>query len=102
LFRADRDADGVCDGDELIAGTAPADATDRLGLVLDPGSGPTQQVVRWTGASNRWYALQESATLEEGATWSNRAANLPTTGALNVHTVAVPGARSFLRLTVAQ
>ena len=53
------------------------------------------------------YALPEKqylqrVTLEEGATWSNRAANLPTTGALNVHTVAVPGVRSFLRLTVAQ
>ena len=71
-------------------------------LVFDPATGPAQQVVSWSGATNRRYALQESASLEEGATWSNRAANLPTTGALNVHTVAVPGARSFLRLTVAQ
>jgi hypothetical protein len=102
LFDADRDGDGVSDGDELIAGTAPTDETDRLQLFFDPTTGPTQQVVRWAGASNRWYALQESASLENGAAWSNRAAHLPTTGALNVHTVAVPGARSFLRLTVAQ
>lgn len=102
LFQVDRDEDGMRDGDELIAGTAPADETDRLQLVFDPATGPAQQVVSWSGATNRRYALQESASLEEGATWSNRAANLPTTGALNVHTVAVPGARSFLRLTVAQ
>ena len=102
LFQADRDEDGMTDGDELIAGTAPADETDRLRLVLDEATGPTQQVVRWTGASNRWYALQESATLSDGAVWSNRATNLPATGALNVHTVAMPEAWSFLRLSVAQ
>ena len=102
LFQADRDEDGACDGDELIAGTAPVDGTDRLRLVFDPATGPTQQVVRWSGASNRWYALQESATLADGATWSNRATNLPATGTLNVHTVAMPEAWSFLRLTVAQ
>ena len=102
LFQADRDADGACDGDELIAGTAPADGTDRLQLTFDPATGPTQQVVRWTGASNRWYALQESATLADGAVWSNRATNLPATGVLNVHTIAMPEVWSFLRLTVAQ
>lgn len=102
LFQADRDEDGMTDGDELIAGTAPADGTDRLRLVLDEATGPTQQVVRWTGTSNRWYALQESATLSDGAVWSNRATNLPATGTLNVHTVAMPATWSFLRLTVAQ
>ena len=102
LFQADRDEDGVRDGDELIAGTAPADGTNRLQLVFDPATGPTQQVVRWTGASNRWYSLQESSTLADGAVWSNRATNLPATGVLNVHTIAMPEAWSFLRLTVAQ
>ena len=102
LFLADRDGDGVNDGDELIAGTAPADETDRLRLAFDPATDPTQQVVRWTGSSNRWYALQESATLADGAVWSNRATDLPAAGGFNVHTVALPGARSFLRLTVGQ
>ena len=51
---------------------------------------------------NRWYALQESATLADGAVWSNRATDLPAAGGFNVHTVALPGARSFLRLTVGQ
>ena len=102
LFATDRDGDGASDGDELIAGTAPANETDRLRLVFDPATGPAQQVVRWTGASNRWYALQESPTLVAGAVWSNRATNLPATGTLNVHTLALPEAWSFLRLTVEQ
>lgn len=102
LFRTDRDGDGASDGDELIAGTAPADGGDRLRLVFDPATSATQQVVRWTGASNRWYAIQESPTLVTGAVWSNRATNLPASGTLNVHTLALPEAWSFLRLTVAQ
>lgn len=102
LFATDRDGDGMSDGDELISGTAPADGRDRLQLAFDPATGPAQQVVRWAGASNRWYALQESPTLAEGAAWSNRVVNLPATDAVNVHTLAMPGARSFLRLTVAQ
>ena len=102
LFATDRDGDGVVDGDELISGTAPADGSDRLQLVFDPATDPTQQVVRWAGASNRWYALQESLTLAEGAVWSNRATSLPAADVLNVHTLATPGARSFLRLSVAQ
>lgn len=102
LFRTDRDGDGASDGDELIAGTAPADGGDRLQLIFDPATSATQQVVRWTGASNRWYALQESPTLMTGAVWSNRAANLPAAGTLNVHTLALPEAWSFLRLTVQQ
>ena len=84
-----------------IVDHAPADGGDRLQLVFDPATGPTQQVVRWTGASNRWYALQESPTLADGAVWSNRATNLPASGTLNVHTLALPEAWSFLRLTVA-
>ena len=102
LFQTDRDGDGASDGDELIAGTAPADGGDRLQLVFDPATSATQQVVRWTGASNRWYAIQESPTLMTGAVWSNRATNLPASGTLNVHTLALPEAWSFLRLTVEQ
>ena len=102
LFETDRDADGICDGEELIAGTAPADAGNRLTLAFDPATGVDQQVVRWTGASNRWYAIQEATSLVAGVVWSNRAEHLAASGTLNVHTVAVADGWSFLRLAVEQ
>ena len=100
-------AQGACEllsrhGDELIAGTAPANDTDCLQLILDPATDPTRQVVTWTGATNRWYSIQEATSMVAGTVWSNRATNLPATGVLNVHTIAMPEAWSFLRLTVAQ
>lgn len=102
LFATDRDGDGARDGEELIAGTSPADAGDRLTMGFDPTTGVDQQVVRWTGASNRWYSIQETTSLVSGVAWSNRAEHLPTTGSLNVHTVEVSGGWSFLRLAVEQ
>ncbi len=102
LFQADRDGDGVRDGDELIAGTAPANDTDCLQLILDPATDPTRQVVTWTGATNRWYSIQEATSMVAGTVWSNRATNLPVTGALNAYTIAVPAASSYLRLAVQQ
>ena len=102
LFQADRDMDGVHDGDELIAGTAPANSSDNLRLMLDPATSPTQQVVRWSGATNRWYSIQEATSMVAGTVWSNRVTNLPVTGDLNVRTIAVPNTWSILRLTVQQ
>ena len=102
LFQADRDEDGVHDGDELIAGTAPASGTDRLQLVLDPASDTTRQVVTWAGATNRWYSIQEATSMVAGTVWSNRVTNLPAAGAQNSYTIAVPAVSSYLRLAVQQ
>ena len=101
LYETDRDGDGIGDGDELLAGTAPADAGDCLQLDFDAATNPEQQVVRWPGASNRWYAIQETTSMVAGAVWSNRVTNLPA-AAINIHTVPVAGAAGFLRLTVGQ
>ena len=100
LFETDRDGDGVCDGEELIAGTSPTDAGDRLTLSLDAAAGTQPPVLRWRGASNRWYAIQESTALVSGAVWSNRAEHLAATGSVHAHPVDVSGGRSFFRLAV--
>jgi hypothetical protein len=102
LFATDRDADGVRDGEELMAGTSPTNAEDRLAVTFDSGTDVSQQVLRWPSASNRWYSIQESTDAVLGPPWSNRVSRLPATPPDNVQTVSVSGAWSFLRLAVEQ
>jgi hypothetical protein len=101
LFQTDRDADGVADGDELIAGTAPADSGSALELQSQPMLGTHAAVLSWSGASNRLYAIQECPSMEPGAAWSNRLAGLPAAGTMNVRTVTV-SATTYFRLAVEQ
>lgn len=101
LFWTDRDADGVSDGDELISGTAPADAGSALELQSEPVPGTPAAVLSWAGASNRLYTIQECPAMEPGAVWSNRLVGLPAAGTMNVRTVAV-SATTYFRLAVEQ
>ena len=101
LFSTDRDSDGVRDGDELIAGTMPTDDGSQLALQSEPVIGTNSAVLSWSGASNRWYSIQECPSMESGAAWSNRLTNLPVSGTMNVHTVSV-SATTYFRLAVEQ
>ena len=101
LFATDRDGDGVCDGDELIAGTAPADIASALELESAPVPGTNTAVLSWSGATNRLYTIQECPSMEPGAAWSNRLAGLPASGTMNVRTVSV-SATTYFRLAVEQ
>ena len=101
LFSTDRDNDGVYDGDELIAGTAPTDEASALALQSEPVLGTNAAVLSWSGASNRLYSIQECPSMEPGAAWSNRLAGLPAADAMNVRTVSV-SATTYFRLAVEQ
>lgn len=101
LFQTDRDGDGLTDGDELIAGTRPTDATDALRLSLDEASSPDQLILRWPGVASRRYAIQETTCLDGTLPWTNLVTGLPASS-LNLHTLPVSRATGFLRLTVEQ
>lgn len=101
LFQTDRDADGGSDGDELLAGTAPAQSGDVLRVACDPTPAPAgnELVLRWTGATNRQYAVEQRESLTDPANWSCLASNLPYRASGNSYTATAASALGFYRLT---
>ena len=79
----------------------PTDPANFLRLTQEISDTVGESVLRWGGASNRWYNLQEATALEGGGTWTTRVTNLPAATS-NCHTVPVASAASFWRLTVQQ
>lgn len=77
LFQSDRDGDGLSDGQELIAGTAPTRPTSvfRVTGVATPTNGTVQ--LAWPSTSNRVYTIQRAADLT--GTWSNLVAGIAAT-----------------------
>ncbi|HOW97167.1 MAG TPA: hypothetical protein P5567_01505 [Kiritimatiellia bacterium] len=77
LFAADRDGDGITDGDELLAGTRAADSNSALQIRISPASfsSSSNAVFTWTASSGRYYSVQRATGLVNGVTWSNRLAD---------------------------
>lgn len=65
LFAADRDADGICDGDELLAGTQPTNAASRLAITSAAVSNAAAFSVNCSTA--RVYGLDWRTNLLTGA-----------------------------------
>ena len=102
LFQQDRDADGMSDGDELLAGTRPTDAASRLSFTAARPDG-LGLVLRWTSSSNRSYVIQAASNLTTGATWTNVTAGIAATAPQNTYTASVGSASAlFFRATVQQ
>lgn len=73
LFTTDRDGDGITDGDELLAGTRPADSNSTLSLRISPSSfASSNAVFTWTSSSGRYYSVQRATGLVADVNWSNR------------------------------
>jgi len=103
LMSLDRDGDGLSDGQELVAGTRPADPQSVLrlsGATLTPEGAV---VLRWSSASNRLYTLQRGTSLMNGTSFTNLLLDATPTPPLNTFTDAPPGSATFFyRLQVRQ
>lgn len=103
LFQADRDGDGLRDGDELIAGTGPLASNSCFGVAASAPTGAGGVLLRWTSASNRTYTLQRRSALDDAAGWTNLLTHLPATPPMNTHTdAAAAAAAGFYRVGVQQ
>lgn len=94
---ADSDRDGMTDGDELRAGTHPADSGSVLrALLVPPGSG-SEGAVTWPGVTQRIYRLALTTNLHEPfVAWqTNLPAQLPLTG-ITLSNAALP--QAFFRV----
>ena len=101
LFRQDSDGDGMTDGDEMIAGTRPKEASSLFRFTAGAGGG-SNLVLAWTSSSNRQYAIQASTNLVTGA-WTNVAANIAARPPQNSYTSSVGAVKTiFYRATVWQ
>jgi hypothetical protein len=97
---ADADGDRMSDADEVLAGTSPKNAEDRLELRV--GLGESDQVeLRWNSALGRSYSVVSRAGAASGPAWEAVLEALPGTGGEMI----VPGisralAAGFFAVTV--
>ncbi len=100
LFSTDRDGDGATDGDELLAGTSPTNATDVLKSSASlPASG--RLTLQWPMVTGRVYAVEQTPTLAP-AQWTSTVSGLIGTQ-LYTYTTAVSAADAvYYRLTAQQ
>ncbi len=102
LFQSDRDADGITDGDELIAGTCPTDASSCF-TVSNLTASASNLVFDWPSASNRYYRVQMSSNLLDSAAWTNISQTITSTPPRNSYTAAVDNAKTrYYRLNANQ
>lgn len=104
LFAADRDGDGLCDGEELLAGSSPAAHGSCFRMQeAAPAARAGEMVFRWSSSSNRVYALQRRGEIRDAVGWSNVVADISATPPLNTYTGALPAAgKGLYRVTVRQ
>ncbi len=96
----DVDGDGVDSCGELVAGTDPNDAGDRLAIVAVSPLTPHSMILQWPGVSGRLYGVQSRTDLVAGA-WGPVTDGLPATVPLNTVTVRSDGVENeFYRIRV--
>jgi hypothetical protein len=94
----DSDGDGLSDGDELTAGTDPADAASRL-ISESAGSASGVMTLRWPSAIHRRYTLYRTNDLTGEFTLPLKS-GIPATPPENIEfDTLLPGAH-FYRITV--
>jgi hypothetical protein len=103
LMSIDRDGDGMCDGQELVAGTLPGNRGSVFkltGLAATPGGAV---IVKWNSISNRFYTLQRCTDPGMVANFTNVLLDAAATPPLNVYTDSPPANRvSLYRVLVRQ
>lgn len=103
LLAADRDADGLSDARELIAGTVPTDVQSNFQFTQARRPGAGGFSLQWTSAANRLYTLQRGLNVSDPASFSNLLEDAPATPPLNSYVDAPPGTGPFFyRLRVRQ
>ncbi len=101
LFAADRDGDGLSDGDELLAGTCPTNASDVLSAAVRDVGQPGRMGLQWQMVTGRVYSIGQSSSLVQPG-WSNAVTNLSGSG-LYTHTTDVSSVdSSYFRLQARQ
>lgn len=102
LFSTDRDGDGQCDGDELIAGTLPTRLSSCFRVDAKKATNNSISLT-WSSATNRLYTLQRSTNLTGTAGFSTLITNFPATPPLNAFLDSPSGTGPFFyRLQVSQ
>lgn len=101
LFATDRDQDGMSDGDELLAGTSPAQAESVLSL-LSCDIGATNAVdLQWNMVTGRVYAI-EKCTTSITSSWGAAIGGLTGTGLYTYATSSVPAETAYFRIGATQ
>lgn len=89
----DDDHDGLNNEQEQWAGTCPTNPASVFQVEEMEHSTNDWFVLRWSSASNRWYAIDKSTNLL--AAFNPLTNNIPATPPQNVHTTAVEGVGPF-------
>lgn len=96
----DVDGDGADSYGELVAGTDPNDARDRLAISGAAPLPPDSMILQWPSVSGRFYGVRARAELVSDG-WSSVTDDLPATAPLNTVTVRSDQAgRAFYRVRV--
>jgi hypothetical protein len=97
---SDADDDGMFDWQEYVAGTNPTNVGSKLLLEAAPLAGSDHSiVVKWSSASNRYYAIGRKTNLLDAFLYFT--SGLPSVPPMNVHTDAPPGGGTwFYRINV--
>lgn len=101
LFTTDRDGDGLSDGDELIAGTCPTNATDVLTASLASEALTSRHVMQWAMVTNRVYSIEQTTTLSP-PNWSNLITGLTGVGWHSITVTPSSVHAAYQRITATQ
>jgi hypothetical protein len=98
--KLDRDRDGLCDADELIAGTNPANSNSTFRLTGATSVVTNGYVITWYSVSNRYYNVCSKSDLMDPA-WITNAVRIPgINGTMSYTNTSGTQNVSFYRITV--